>query len=481
MSNKITKIITLILLIAIHVAWLLKAKSYVTPELIFPVWLLSNAEIFVSEINSFYPPILFYLVSILNKITNNLLLSVNMVQLSIVIIIDSMLFYYLNKRFHFKFAVIGLMFYIPWQVFFRGNYLWFDIATIPFLAASFFYFESYIKNLKRKNLLFSSAALSLGYFFKVTVFWIYALYIVWLVYINFTNKKLGELFRNLLFLIIPILFVGTINFLILLQKGTFEFTFYWYVLMQNIVYPRISTLPRAIVTEYYSPMILILAIYTVSCFVIEKFSKLPPNSRLFLYSFTLVSLANIYPRWSDFHVQPFVFFLAIIFTYSLNLKNILKVPQKILFNTFLFAVMTLTILIVGNRIATEMKSSEVTTPDYISEYSPFELKELIKNKNIFVYDFALYNNVPSKVEVELNLLEKTKLALNDPDYYYQVSGWKIALNYATTQNPDLIIIPFQIQNKIDKGKDLTAFEEFIVKQYWQTAKISQIYYIYKQN
>lgn len=480
-GDKTAKIISFILLIFGHSFWLLKAKSYVTPELIFPVWLLSNAETLVSEINSFYPQILFYLVSVLNNITNDLRLSVNLVQLTIVLIIDSMLFYYLYKRFNFKFAVIGFVFYIPLQVFFRGNYLWFDIATIPFLAASFFYFERYIKNLKSKNLLFSSVALSLGYFFKVTVFWIYALYIVWLVYLNFTNKKRTELFRNLLFLITPLLLVGIINFLILLQKGTFEFTFYWYVLMQNIIYPRMSTLPRAIETEYYSPMILILAIYTVSCFVIEKFSKLSRNPKVFLYSFTLVSLANIYPRWSDFHVQPLLFFLAIIFTYSLTLKNRLKAFGGIGFNIFLFAIMISMVIIVGNRIATEIKNKEAKTPDYISEYAPFELKELIKNKNIFVYDFPLYNGDPIQPPNELNFYKKINLAIKDPDKYYHVTNWQIALDYVRAKNPNIIIVPYQIHNRIIASTDLTDFERLIKGKYFKESEIGRTYIVYTRS
>src|SRR3990167_7481564 len=183
-KSQFSKVIIFSLLIVGHVFWLSRSRSYMSPELIFPVWLYSSAKTFVSEIQSFYPPALFYLVNILNKISHNLLLSVNLIQLSIVIIIDTLLFYYLNKKFNFKFAAIGLSFYIPWQVFFRGNYLWFDIATIPFLIISFIYFEKYIKDFRSKNLLLSSMALSFGYFFKVTVFWIYALYIAWLVYLG---------------------------------------------------------------------------------------------------------------------------------------------------------------------------------------------------------------------------------------------------------------------------------------------------------
>jgi hypothetical protein len=98
MKSKISKISTLVSLILIHIFLLTKARMYITPELVFPVWLFSNAKIVVSEVQSTYPPILLYLISGVSNLTHNLLFSINFIQLTIVAIIDSLLFYYLNKK-----------------------------------------------------------------------------------------------------------------------------------------------------------------------------------------------------------------------------------------------------------------------------------------------------------------------------------------------------------------------------------------------
>ena len=450
-----------------------------SPELIFPVWLYSSAKTFVSEIQSFYPPALFYLVNILNKISHNLLLSVNLIQLSIVIIIDTLLFYYLNKKFNFKFAAIGLAFYIPWQVFFRGNYLWFDLATIPFMTLSFFYFYDFIIGFKTPKLLIASFFLSFGYLFKNTIFWIYILYLVWLVYLKVTKKQSArKLFRNLLFLFLPLILTGVANFLILTSKGTFEFTFYWNILMQNVIYPRMDTSPRLISPNFYVPMAFVIAIYLTSCLVIEKASRISQNQKYFLYSFTLVSLANIFPRWSDFHVQPFVFFLTIIFSYSLYLSNSFKKSIKVYFNIFLSAVIVFSTLILGNRIATEIKNRNRETPDNIALYAPQGLNHIIKNKNIFVYDFPLYNGVPLNDIYQPDFYKNVNLVLKDPDKYYRITSWQTALGYVKAQNPDIIIVPYQIHNRIIAGIDLTAFEKLIQKRYQHQTEIGKIYFIY---
>lgn len=480
-GNKIVKIITLILLTAAHVAWLLKAKSYVTPELIFPVWLLSNTRVFVSEINSFYPPALFYLVSSINTVTQNLFLSVNLIQITFVIAIDFILFYYLNKKINFKFALIGLAFYIPWQVFFRGNFLWFDLATIPFIAFSFFYFYDFVTKLKINSLIFSSAFLSLGFLFKNTILWIYVFYFVWIIYLAVVNKQtVKRLFRYLLILLFPFVLIGSTNFLIVSSKSTVEFAFYWDVLMKNFIYPRMSTSPRIISQNYYTPMALLIGIYLVSCIVIGKLSKQSHHQKYFLYTFPLVSLANIFPRWSDFHVQPFLFFLVIIFTYSLNLKSRLQETQRIFFNIFLLAVVISTILIIGNRIVTETKNKANAAPDYISQYAPNQLEKLIKNENIFVYDFPLYNGNPTPATYQPNSYNNLKLALKDPDEYYHVTNWQVALDYVKERNPEIVIVPHQIHDRMVLGIGLTEFEELISKNYHEEAEINKIYFIYRQ-
>lgn len=474
------KIVILLIIIFVHTLWLLKAENYVTPELIFPVWLLTYSKTVVSEILSFYPPILFHLVATINKLTNNVLVSVYLVQLTIIAITDSVLFYYLSGKFKLKFVLIGFLFYVPLQVFFRGNYLWFDIGTVPFLLLSFMYFERYIQSHRAKDLIYSSAFLSLGYFFKITVYFTYFLYLFWLVYLSRKNKKLKELFRNVLFLFTPLFIIGTINFLISLQNKTLEFVSYWHILMQNIIYPRMLTHPRSIKTEYYLPMILVITIFMVCSIFIEKFSKISRNHKLFLYLFILVSIINIFPRWSDFRVQPFLLFLTIAFVYSFSLKDKLRTRPKAFFNLFLLVTIFLISSIVGNRIISEIKNKDNAPKYYISNYAPTEYNNLIFNKKIFVYDFALYNGNPMQIPNDISFFEKVNLAIGNPDKYYRVSNWQIALNYVSAKNPDIIIVPYQINNRIITDINITDFEKFISARYQKEAVIDNTYFLYSR-
>ncbi len=425
---------------------------------------------------------LIYLISFLNSITRNLFTSITFIQLLLVATLDGLLLYYLNRKFKFKLAVVGLFFYIPWQVFFRGNYLWFDFATIPFIAVSYIFFENFVSNFKPRNLFLASIFLSLGYFFKSTVFWIYGLYFIWIGFLSVKKKiKFNELLKRIAILFSPLILVILVNFLIILSKGTFAFTLYWNIIMQIFVYPRMPTLTRPISANYYSVITLLLPIYMVCFFIVKKYSQEPKHQVWFLFSFSLISLANIFPRWSDFHMQPFLFFLTILVTYAIYLNGRFKKSQRLFYVTFAIIALSFTLLILGNRIVVETENKNILVPDYITEFSPNELTNLIKNKKVFLEDQALYNHLPLNHSQKLGFSEQLMLALKNPDDYYRITSWQKALSYVKSTKPDFVIIPYQIQNRISEGSDLTNFENLIIEQYHQGSIIGHIYFVYGSN
>lgn len=463
-----------------HTFWLLVIKSQMNPDIIFPSWLLSNSKNLISEVITMYPPLLFYIVNFVNNFTHSLFISTTIIQLVLVIVIDSLLYYYLNKKFGFKLAVCGLFFYIPWQVFFRGNYLWHDFATIPFVILSFFNFEKFVSRPTRKHLLLSAIVLACGYLFKLTVAYVYILYFIWVILI--TPKKAGALFKNLLILFSPLAIAILVNFLIVLSKSTLAFAFYWNIIMQIFIYPRLPALTRYLSPNYYPIIALLLIIYIVSCYVVWKYSRESNRNKWFLFSFTLVSLLNIFPRWSDFHVQPFLPPLTIVCIYSISIYHNIK--HKIYFVVLSLFITTLSLPILGNRIITEAKSAGTPGPDYISKFAPSGQMGLILNKNVFISDYELYDDkLPLESNKKLSLVEQIILGLKNPDYFHHTTSWQKALEYVRSAHPDTVIIPYKIQDKIISGKNRTDFEKYILENYHTVGKIADyfVYTINKQN
>ena len=103
---------------------------------------------------------------------------------------------------------------------------------------------------------------------------------------------------------------------------------------------------------------------------------------------------------------------------------------------------------------------------------------MIKNKNIFVYDFPLYNGNPIQIPNNPNFFERFFLVIKDPDKYYRITNWQIALNYVRAKNPNIIIVPHQIHNRIITSVNLTDFEKLIADKYFKESEIGGTYIVY---
>lgn len=476
---KFLRKLSLVVFLVLHASWLLIIRSQMNPDVIFPSWLLSNSNNLVSEVLTMYPPLLFYIVSFVNNITHNLFISSTIIQLTLMLLVDSFLFYYLNKKFGFKFAVYGLVFYIPWQVFFRGNYLWHDFATIPFVIFSFFYFEKYVTRQTPMNLLIASTFLASGYLFKLTVVYIYVLYFIWVIIFTFKNPL--TLIKNTLILFCPLIFAVLVNFMIILSRSTLEFTFYWNIIMQIFIYPRLPALSRPINLNYYPVLGLLMIIFVISCYTILKHSKVANRNKLFLFSFALFSLANIFPRWSDFHLQLFLVPLTIVATYTFFLGKKLMMHHKNYFFAMFSFIIFFSLILFWNRIIAEMKASKTTEDDYISKFAPSRKLELIRDKNVFIYDYALYDDkLPFDSGRRPGIAEQLFIGLSNPDYFHHSTSWQKAFGYIESNRPETILIPYQIKNKIDANNDLTSFEKFLIRNYHPVDTIAD-YFVYEIN
>lgn len=480
-TNKFSNSLIFLGLATIHIVWLLLIKSQMNQDIVFPSWLLANSRNLVSEVLAMYPPLMFYIVVLVNNFAHNLLVSITLIQILLVMTVDALLFYYLKSKFGIKLAIFGLFFYIPWQVFFRGNYLWHDFATIPFVVLSFFSFEKFVSKLDPKYILVASSALALGYLFKLTVIYIYALYFIWIILLGLKKIKIVPLFKNLLFLLVPFMVAVFVNFLLILSRSTFSFTLYWNIIMQVFIYPRLPALSRPITPNYYPVLGLLMTIFVISCYIIQKYSREQDRLKWFLFSFALVSLANIFPRWSDFHVQLFLVPLTIVCASAISLRQRLKNPPKVYFTSALFIICFFSLAIFANRIAIEVKSAKKVDPDYIGKFAPASKVRLISNKRVFIYDYALYDDkLPFDPGKKLNLNEQIILALKNPDKFHHSISWQKSLDYIVTAHPDIILIPYQIKNKINNGKDLTGFEKLLINNYHLVDTVAD-YFVYEEN
>lgn len=476
MKNLIYKNIIFITLVSLHLIWLMNSSRYITPELSFPVWINSNSQKVTSEVLTLYPPTLIKILVYVNSYINSIELTINIVHSILIVSIDTILFLFLKKQINFKHAVVGLCFYIALQVFFRGTYLWYDLVTLPFVALSYIYFRKFILNVSYKDLFLSTLLLSMGYFFKNTVLWIFFLYFAFILFKKIFEKKTNlSFFTCIAALTIPLILSVILNLYLHIKNSTGNFAFHYYVVMQNFVYPRIDALPKPIESEYYYPLIILFLIYAFSFFFVKKYSSAPVNQIIFLFSLTLVSILNIFPRWGDFRLQIFIFFLSICLSLALYQKQRLKKEQKRNFTIFLISIIILFVPIFVVRINSDTKNRHKNT--IFTSYDQ-NIASKVKNKKVFFHDFSLYNDLPDSKELDFKGLHDLKVAIFEPNKYYKNKNEEVAFNFITETSPDYVVIPSKVRKRILNNHNLTSTERLIIEKYEYSFRIEDVYYFY---
>jgi len=161
---------------------------------------------------------------------------------------------------------------------------------------------------------------------------------------------------------------------------------------------------------------------------------------------------------------------GIYFSQFLSKKD-LKIFQLVL---IVLCIAALAVLI--NRIKIEIKQKGEHKEKFVLNYVPDNLSGLLNRKNVFGYDTVLNLN---KIQ-NLDKNKPAKLLIPDPDQYYRSFVPIIALDYVFVTKPDIIILPFQIHDRIELGKDLTVFEKFVLYNYSNFVKINDFFWMHSK-
>lgn len=202
---------------------------------------------------------------------------------------DALLFWVAKKLWGYKEAILALLFYIPFQILYEGNGLWFDLGVAP-LALLIYYF------LRQKKYLWAGVSWGLAFLTKQTAFWFLVpigLYLIG----NFRIKNIKNIILGTL-----IIFASAA--LVLLALGI------WGDFIRWAFEFGILQLPRA-EGQVYLPglrqlVASLLPFAILFPLVLEKGRK---NTDLIVWAF--FGLLGIYPRFELFHFQPALPFLAI--------------------------------------------------------------------------------------------------------------------------------------------------------------------------
>lgn len=283
-----------------------------------------------------------------------------------------LLFWITKKIYNKKTAIIALGFYIPIQLLFEGNGLWFDLAFVPFALLLFYFY-------KQKKYLLSGIIFALGFLTKQTFIY----FLIPLALLNIKNKK--NLISIVKKFIIGLAIVLIMFVLVLLSFGILDDFYFWAISFGVFYLPTASG-------QVVLPTLRQLGVYLLP-FTISVFSPT-------LIPWIVAGLMGAYPRWGLFHFQPALPFLSISFALALNnFKNFsLKTDKskKILVLIYILLVGIIFVRFLSRNLNGEVRFYEQDVKDVVTELSILNPKQ----NDIFVLNYwdniyALSNTMPT--------------------------------------------------------------------------------------
>lgn len=323
------------------------------PEMLAWPHFILNGWLPYKDIAIAHNPLLIIVLTLFYKLFGTGITQLQIFTWLLILINYYLLFWVTKKLYNKKTAILALSFYIPIQLLFEGNGLWFDLALVPF-ALLFFYL------LKQKKYLLSGIIFALGFLTKQT-------FIYFLIPILISKIKINKFVIG--FSSIFIAFV-----LLLLSFGILD-DFYFWAVKFGVFYLPSATGQVALPSLRQ----LGVAFFPFTIFVFS------PT----LIPWIVAGLMGVYPRWGLFHFQPALPFLAISFALALSKS------KKILILVYLLIVGIIFVRFLSRNWNGEVRFYEQDVKDVVTELNILNPK----HKEIFVLNYwdniyALTNTMP---------------------------------------------------------------------------------------
>ncbi|MFA6073879.1 MAG: hypothetical protein WC758_07230 [Candidatus Woesearchaeota archaeon] len=281
----------LAVLIMIHIVLLLNLRFTAWPEMFSFPYLYNNGFNLYKDMVHPYTPLLTTLLAYLYKIFGYNIWVVKFLTYFLILINDLLIFKIVSKiTKNSKYGLYAILFYLLTQPFLDGNQLWFDFAmSTPILVGSLL--------ILNKKYFLSGVAFAIAFLTKQNS----ALFLIFGLLLSLKHKNYFKILLGSLLPIIPFS-------IYLFQKNTIVDFFNWVLIYPSKYWTNFPNYVQMIPNNRQLFILLILFVPTI--YLLLK-SKLRNN--LLLYGSLIISLILIYPRFSFFHFQVGLAFLAIIF------------------------------------------------------------------------------------------------------------------------------------------------------------------------
>jgi len=295
--------------IVAHLLLLVKLGFTAWPEMTFWPYLLLKGWLPYKDIAIAHTPLLLVNLTVFYKIFGLGLLQLKIYTWILIFITDLLLYIVANKLWDKKVALISLIFFIPLQVFYEGNGLWFDLA-LAFLALLIYYC------LEKKKYIWAGIFWTFAFLTKQTAFW-FLIPMILMVLKDISGRVIKDVIKGIAIVTVPFLTV------ILLLNIMPEFWLWAFKF-------GLTKLPISS-GQVQMPTLRQFAVATLPLFLL-MIATLRIRKSYAVLAWGIFASLGFLPRWGLFHFQPALPFWALGFAILISKFRRIKLNERLIFS-----------------------------------------------------------------------------------------------------------------------------------------------------
>ena len=295
------------LILLVHLILLINTRFTLWPEMVVYPYLLNNGFLLYRDIINPYSPLLSYALAIFARIFGYQPFPYQILTWGIILITDLVIFITGKKIFKKNsYAFISTLFFTILSIPFSINVLWFDLIQTPIIVIAFYYFYKFFlyKKPNKAVLFFSIFFLTIAFFIKQQVLWLFLWFFIVSV-IKF-GKKVKNIFIENAYVLLPFAVLLILQVLFFWQKNLVEDFLFW---VFYFPFFKASKMPGYILLPTIRQFAVLIGLFLLFTPIIVR-RKFEINL-IVTYALTLILFA--YPRFDYFHLIPSIALLSIAF------------------------------------------------------------------------------------------------------------------------------------------------------------------------
>lgn len=434
--------------IVIHFILLLNIKFTAWPEMLAWPYLITKGWLPYRDIAIAHTPILLFLLALFDKIVGIGVWQIKIFSWFLILVTDLVVYFVVKKLTNVKTAALALLAYIPMQLFFDGNGIWFDYLVTPLALLSFYF-------IRKKRWLLAGVFWGLSFFTKQTAFWFLPgiIFLFWGK--NFWYKVKEFAIGALIVTAAIFISFGLLGILPKFLYWAFEF--------------GIGILPRSPgQLSFPSVRVALASLFPFSVLLLAILKDWKRYLPLVLWA--VLGIMGVYPRWELFHFQPGLPYLAL----TLALLTVgVKKSGKMIIGVLTLYLICLFVLVGRSLVRSWHQPDRFAEPSVIKTAQRV-LAETKPGDKIFVLNswdslYALSDRLPA-----------VKPLVPELPWYLNLPQTESSLvNDLVANPPKLVVMQPYTETGLSsfKPKKLT---DYILKYYKPAEVIDNSFYILKR-